>query len=80
MNGEAEIQEIHRLEMSEEKQNVEEDNKEVHSLEVCEENQTRRKTAADVVHLCTFCISNIKDLYEEVNRGYLCTLWHNLRR
>jgi hypothetical protein len=38
------------------------------------------KTAADVVHLCTVCIWNIKDLYEEVNRGYLFTLWHNLRR
>jgi hypothetical protein len=38
------------------------------------------KTVADVVHLCTFCIWNIKDLYEEVNRGYLFTLWHNLRR
>jgi hypothetical protein len=33
--------------------------------------QNRRKTAADVVHLCTFCISNLKDLYDEVNRGYL---------
>jgi hypothetical protein len=37
-----------------------------------------RKTAADVVHLCKFCISNIKDLYKEVNRGYLFTMWHNL--
>jgi hypothetical protein len=42
--------------------------------------QTRRKTAADVVHLCTFCIIYIKDLYEELNCGYLFALWHISRR
>jgi hypothetical protein len=39
-----------------------------------------RKTAADKVHLYTFCITYNKDLYEELNRGYLFTLWHNLRQ
>jgi hypothetical protein len=39
-----------------------------------------RKTAAEIVHLYTSCITYNKDLYEEVNHGYLFTLWYNLRR
>jgi hypothetical protein len=38
------------------------------------------KTAADIVHLYTFCITYNKDLYEGLNRGYLFALRHNLRR
>jgi hypothetical protein len=38
------------------------------------------KTAADIVHLYTFCITYNKDLYEDLNHGYLFALWHNLGR
>jgi hypothetical protein len=37
------------------------------------------KTVADVVHLYTFYITYNKDLYVILNRGYLFTLWGNLR-
>jgi hypothetical protein len=39
-----------------------------------------RKTAAAVVRSYTLCITYNKDLHEELNRGYLFTRWHNLRR
>jgi hypothetical protein len=38
------------------------------------------KTAADTVHLYTFCITYNKDLYEDLYCGYLFALRHNLRR
>jgi hypothetical protein len=34
--------------------------------------------AADIVRLYMFCIMYNRDLYEDLNCGYLFTLWHNL--
>jgi hypothetical protein len=39
--------------------------------------QNQKATAADIVHLYTFCITYNKDLD---NRGYLFTLWRISRR
>jgi hypothetical protein len=38
------------------------------------------ETAADKVHLYTFCITYNKDLYVRLNRGYLFALRHNLQQ
>jgi hypothetical protein len=38
------------------------------------------QSALDIVHLYTFCIIYNKDWYEDLNRGYLFALRHNLRR
>jgi hypothetical protein len=38
------------------------------------------ETAADKVHLYTFCTTYNKDLYVRLNRGYLFALRHNLQR
>jgi hypothetical protein len=38
------------------------------------------ETTADKVHMYTFRSTYNKGLYARLNRGYLFTLWHNLRQ